>query len=308
MDKAWLKEYALGEQIVPVQPQDAAQARLHLVLTNEAGLQEYLAAASWVPEEEPSLAGVKMCRVESFPDLYVGMFAVPRQIDVVGRRRKILLYVTEDTMLLCGEDDFVERLVENIRRRRRRQGSTMERFLYNFFSELLIRGTYLLNECETEVMTLEDVVQSSNIDDLPEQLSPLRQKLLTLRSYFDQLSEMASDFSDNENDLFESDDVDLFRTVSDRAGHLMDRTSFLLECALQVKDSYQTRIADEQNDNMQFLTIISTIFFPLTLITGWYGMNFNNMPELNGGYPVIIVVSILVVLGCLLIFKKKHLL
>jgi len=308
MDKAWRKEYALGEQIAPLAPESAVQARLHLVLTNETGLQEYLAAASWVPEEEPNLGSVKMCRVESFPDLYVGMFAVPRQIDVVGMRRKILLYVTEDTVLLCGEDDFVVRLVENIRRRRRRQGSTMERFLYNFFSELLIRGTYLLNECETEVMSLEDKVQSSNIDDLPEQLAPLRQKLLTLRSYFDQLSEMASDFSDNENDLFESDDVDLFRTVSDRAGHLMDRTSFLLECALQVKDSYQTRIADEQNDNMQFLTIISTIFFPLTLITGWYGMNFNNMPELNGGYPVIIAVSVLVVLGCLFIFKKKHLL
>ena len=60
-----------------------------------------------------------------------------------------------------------------------------------------------------------------------------------------------------------------------------------------------------QNKNMQFLTVISTLFFPLTLITGWYGMNFNNMPELEHGYPGIIVLSILIVIICIIIFKKK---
>ena len=55
---------------------------------------------------------------------------------------------------------------------------------------------------------------------------------------------------------------------------------------------------------MQFLTMISTIFFPLTLITGWFGMNFYNMPELENGYPAIKVLSLVVVVGCIAIFKK----
>lgn len=58
----------------------------------------------------------------------------------------------------------------------------------------------------------------------------------------------------------------------------------------------------------QHLTMISTIFFPLTLITGWYGMNFENMPELKNGYPFIILFSILVVVGCIFLFKKKKIL
>ena len=51
----------------------------------------------------------------------------------------------------------------------------------------------------------------------------------------------------------------------------MSRTSHLLEYAQQVKEAYQAQIDARQNSNMQFLTVISTIFFPLTLITGWYG-------------------------------------
>ena len=63
----------------------------------------------------------------------------------------------------------------------------------------------------------------------------------------------------------------------------MGRTIHLLDYAQQVKDAYQAQIDAKQNSNMQFLTVISTIFFPLTLITGWYGMNFQNMPELANG-------------------------
>ena len=58
---------------------------------------------------------------------------------------------------------------------------------------------------------------------------------------------------------------------------------------------------------MTVLTVITTIFMPLTLIAGWYGMNFVNMPELGWkyGYPVVIVVSAAVVAFCLILFKKK---
>ena len=53
--------------------------------------------------------------------------------------------------------------------------------------------------------------------------------------------------------------------------------------------------------------MVTTIFMPLTLIVGWYGMNFTNMPELDSplGYPLVIVVSIAVIVGMLVFFKKK---
>ncbi len=61
---------------------------------------------------------------------------------------------------------------------------------------------------------------------------------------------------------------------------------------------------------MTVLTVVTTIFMPLTLIVGWYGMNFRYMPELESqyGYPIVIVLSILIVVGSLTFFKIKKIL
>ena len=82
---------------------------------------------------------------------------------------------------------------------------------------------------------------------------------------------------------------------------------YLLDYIGQVRDTYQGKVAEHQNSNMEFLTIISTIFFPLTLITGWYGMNFQRMPELSWkyGYPAVIGVSVLFIILSLWLCKKK---
>ena len=99
-----------------------------------------------------------------------------------------------------------------------------------------------------------------------------------------------------------------FDTIEDRADRLMNKTVQLLEYAGQVKDAYQSAADARQNKSMQLLTIISTIFLPLTLITSWYGMNFEDMPELEHGYPVIIVLCAGIIGFCIWFFKKKKLL
>ena len=66
-------------------------------------------------------------------------------------------------------------------------------------------------------------------------------------------------------------------------------------------------MADKQNHIMTILTVVTTIFMPLTLITGWYGMNFKYMPELDSvyGYPTVIAVSLAVAILSLVFFKYK---
>ena len=82
----------------------------------------------------------------------------------------------------------------------------------------------------------------------------------------------------------------------------------LREYATQISSEYQAQVDLGQNRIMKLLTIVTTVFMPLTLITGWYGMNFINMPELQWeyGYPAIIIVSILVIIGCMSVFRRKH--
>ena len=82
----------------------------------------------------------------------------------------------------------------------------------------------------------------------------------------------------------------------------------LREYASQVCSEYQSQVDIAQNRIMKVLTIVTTLFLPLSLIAAWYGMNFEHMPELQWayGYPAVIALSVLVVAVCLLWFKKRR--
>ncbi len=76
---------------------------------------------------------------------------------------------------------------------------------------------------------------------------------------------------------------------------------------MQIRDLYKAHLDIKQNRSMTILTGVTTIFMPLTLIVGWYGMNFKYMPELEYrySYPIVFGVSIVIVVCSLLFFKKK---
>ena len=170
------------------------------------------------------------------------------------------------------------------------------------------RDQELLMQYEKTLMGMEEDAMQGKIERFQQELMPIRRKLLNLRSYYDEMMDMGRELEENENGFFAKKQLKYFGTLSDRADRLMSRTSHLLEYAQQVRDVYQSQVDARQNNNMQFLTVLSTIFFPLTLITGWYGMNFQNMPELKNGYPGVIVLSLIVIIVCILIFKRKKIL
>ena len=74
-----------------------------------------------------------------------------------------------------------------------------------------------------------------------------------------------------------------------------------------LREAYQSQLSIRQNDLMKVFTVITAVFLPLTLLTGWYGMNFAYMPELRWryGYPVMIVLGAVIVAGLIYWFKRK---
>ena len=92
-----------------------------------------------------------------------------------------------------------------------------------------------------------------------------------------------------------------------RTERLHQYAAEMKEYTQQIREIYQTQITLQQNRVMNFLTVVTTIFMPLTLITGWYGMNFVGMPELGWryGYPAVIVLSVLIVAWLLWYFRKN---
>ena len=97
---------------------------------------------------------------------------------------------------------------------------------------------------------------------------------------------------------------------SDIHDHLLKLTEMIeanRELTMDIRDSYISLNSHQTNHVMKVLTVITTIFMPLTFIAGIYGMNFQNMPELymKNGYYMILFLMILVGLGMFLWFRKK---
>ena len=96
-------------------------------------------------------------------------------------------------------------------------------------------------------------------------------------------------------------------TMTDDVIRLREESQLLREYCAQIQNMFQAEIGIRQNHIMQILTIVTTIFLPLSLLVGWYGMNFQGMPELSWkyGYPAVIGVSVLFLLLSLWLCKKK---
>ena len=125
--------------------------------------------------------------------------------------------------------------------------------------------------------------------------------------YYHQLTEFAQEMIDGKDVCFDGDGIGAFSDLIDRTGRLADEVEVMREYANEVWEIYQAQINIRQNDIMKVLTIVTTIFLPLSLLAGWYGMNFAYMPELSWkyGYLFVIALSLGIIAFCLILFKKK---
>ncbi len=141
----------------------------------------------------------------------------------------------------------------------------------------------------------------------------IKRKLTYLRRSSWRLREIVREILSSE---YLSTSEELYRYIQDLYDNVLEVVDIAESCRERIADllnMYLTSISNRLNEIMKFLTIIGTIFIPLTFITGIYGMNFNtkispwNMPELNHpyGYPLILVVMALIGAVMLMYFKKK---
>ena len=138
-------------------------------------------------------------------------------------------------------------------------------------------------------------------------LSPLRKQALGRLRFYNQLDGVACELESNEMGFFTPEEQRGFHMLEKRLARLRDEAQLLREYCLQVRELFQAELDIRQNRIMKILTIVTTVFLPLSLVAGWYGMNFTGMPELHWayGYPAVIAASVVIVLLSLWVMKKK---
>ncbi|MGB5823523.1 MAG: CorA family divalent cation transporter [Proteocatella sp.] len=216
---------------------------------------------------------------------------------------QLIIYFTKKNLFFICENeeclDMVQRKVKDF--------SITEKILSAFFIELLKSDMEYLETLEDDIFEFEDVLLMKSKIQCAQDLISFRRILSKLKRYYEQLNSIIEELIENENDLISNDHIKYFKVVDNRVDRLFLVVLHMQDYVSQVREAYQAQVDIEQNRLMKVFTVITSIFLPLTLIVGWYGMNLK-MPEYKWdyGYLFVIIISLVVFVISIMIFKKKE--
>ena len=250
---------------------------------------------------------------EVYDEYSFGFLSILDILHVKNPRDQAAFILKKDLFLMIrirDEDNSTETLFR--RSLERLHGpATLEKAVSSFLECLTEDGGAVLEQAEPQILQLEqDLLENRTAAGINRKIFQIKSNLMTRRNYYEALIEIGSSLQANENDIFGRDSLRYFKIFTDRTARLSANTQFLCENLIHLQDAYEASLELNLNRIMKVFTVVTTIFLPLTLIVGWYGMNFPNMPEFRWayGYPAVICFSCLVVALCFWFFKKKRLL
>lgn len=275
-----------------------------------------LTSAEWLENRDKFDMGIEMdidlsaihsTKAEVNYDSLTGTFSIPDRDNISVPNTNFAFALDEKGIVFIDESGFVDKTIRSIISSKRWTMPSLERFIYDFLEQIVARDQIILERVDKELDTIESNILDGDENDPAQRVSRIRSDLRDMRIHYEQLLDLGQELEENENDFFNEDNTRYFHLFTQRISRLHDLTSSLREYSIQIRDLYQSKLDIKQNRIMALLTIITSIFMPLTLIAGWYGMNFRYMPELEykWAYPAVIVVSIVIVIVSLVFFKKK---
>lgn len=256
---------------------------------------------------EPDLADIFLTKAEVNYDSLTGTFSIPDRKNPSGDDLKFAFVMDEKGIVFIDNSGAALDIIQGVQRTKKWKMPSLERFLYDFLDQIVKDDLRLMEKYEDELDHMEQAIIDGD-ENLPSgRLNDIRNDIRYLRIHYEQLMDLAAEFEENENGFFKFENLRYFRLFINRADRLHEASMSLRDYTMQLRDLYKAQLDLKQNRIMTVLTVVTTIFMPLTLIVGWYGMNFVYMPELKweGSYPVVIAVSILIVVLSLIFFKRK---
>lgn len=223
-------------------------------------------------------------------------------------RPQIMIYQDREDLFFFCEDERAEKKVREIVKGESK-AAVLEngQLLYRFFLRLLKGDMNHLDELENRITDTEDMMLAGAKKKYLGSIVAFRKELLRLKRYYEQLDSIFDELSANDNGLLPEECVRRFVILGSRAERYRLSVQNLRENVTQMREAYQAQIDIQQNELMKVFTVVTVIFLPLTLIVGWYGMNFDNMFELHWkyGYAAVAALCAAVVLWLILLFRRK---
>ena len=214
-----------------------------------------------------------------------------------------VLFYLEKERIICftSRKKEIMTLVKEIE-----DNNPQEKVVYAFFEAMTKEDNKAFDTIEREIMELEEALIAVGKMDCVSEIISLRKRLMVLKKYYEQFLNVLDILIENENAIFDDKVLRSFRMLYRRTERRFQNVLNLRESVAQLRESYEAEVDISLNTTMKIFTVVTTIFLPLTLIVGWYGMNFD-MPEYSWekGYFFVSIISVLFMLAGILFFRKK---
>lgn len=285
---------------------------------------EFLSTAEFAASMPESAAGrmasrteknIRHCTANTFGSAIFGTVRIPQQalelLDLPFKEDVAFAFRLEDNVLsIVSDNDDARQLMAFYALDQIVEKIDAAAALFELLDFVTTDNNAFMFDQQERLNHLESNM-AEDVNEIPHDfdkfVSETRAQLLVLESFYRQLSDLASKVAESSADVLSQRTRELFRALCVKAARLNVDAQMLCEHALQIRDIYQSKIDVRQNKVMSILTIVTSFFMPLTLITGWYGTNFDVMPELHFKYSylVVFIVAISIVTTEAIIFKRK---
>lgn len=178
---------------------------------------------------------------------------------------------------------------------------------YSLLDTVVDNYFLILEKVGSRIEDLEEVLINNPKPETMQEIHRLKREMLFLRKSVWPLRELIAGIEKSESPLIMKSTMKYLRDVYDHTIQIIDTVETFRDMLSGLHDTYLTVISNRMNEIMKVLTIIATLFIPLTFIAGIYGMNFEFMPELKWplGYLFVWIVMITIAFFMIMYFKRK---
>ena len=188
---------------------------------------------------------------------------------------------------------------------RLREGSSY--LAYSILDHVIDMYLPILDHYDDELRRLEELFQQ-NRGDLTQDYLALSDNLVKMRRMSIRNQHVFYQFSHSELQFINEHEARLFRDIYDHVSRVVEMSEYYQQALQQTLNIYLTLNSNRLNEIMKYVAIISTVFMPMTLVTGIYGMNMDSLPLLHHPHSFMWVMLLMVAIGAGLIifFKQRH--
>ncbi|GAB4131688.1 MAG: magnesium/cobalt transporter CorA [Bacteroidia bacterium] len=165
----------------------------------------------------------------------------------------------------------------------------------------------VLEKIGDEIEELEEELTANPQNETMRKIHSMKRQMIYLRKAFWPMRELINNMERSESELINDSTLIYLRDAHDHTIRVIDTVETFRDLLSGMMDLYMSGVSNRMNEVMKTLTIITTVFVPLTFIVGVYGMNFDFMPELHSkyGYPAVILVMLIIVIFMFGFFRRK---